>query len=76
MKNTVNIRYVNNTNLLDYLYNEHISKLYTISKDTYKILNDNILGIRDTRNNSAHKDKSINKKAILGWIKSLQDYFN
>lgn len=46
--------------LQDYLYDEYFSKLYTFEKNTYNELCQYIRDIWETRNDSAHKEKSIN----------------
>ena len=45
-----------------FLFDEYYSKFYEWNLEKYNDLIDNILKIYETRNNSAHKDRSINFK--------------
>jgi hypothetical protein len=49
-------------NLQDYLYDNYFSNIYTFDKKTYNDLCQYMRDIHDTRNNSAHKEKSIEYK--------------
>lgn len=59
----IDIRFMNDGRTMrQFLFDEYYSKFYEWNLEKYNDLIDNILKIYGTRNNSAHKDNSINFK--------------